>query len=72
MAIDTEAKRFRIMDMDTPAGAPGIPTAPGGTLDGGERAAFLWLYFAGAVTVLGLDVVLTGTIFEQFILAERV
>lgn len=67
MAIDTAAKRFRIMDFDTPASAPGIPT-PSGVVDASERAASLWLYFAAAITVLGVDVILHGTVFQRFTL----
>lgn len=46
MAIDTAAKRFRMLDFDIPT-APGIPP-PDGTIDGDDRVAFLWLYLTPA------------------------
>lgn len=49
MAIDTEAKRFRILDFLQDFGAPGLPTPPVGSWGAGERAAALWLYFGAAV-----------------------
>ena len=51
MAIDTAAKRFRILDFDIPT-APGMPP-PDGTIDASDRVAFLWLYMeAGAAAVV--------------------
>lgn len=50
MAIDTAAKRFRMLDFSIPT-APGMPP-PDGTIDGDDRAAFLWLYLAGAAAIV--------------------
>lgn len=49
MAVDTAAKRFRMMNFEGPT-APGVPVPGDAAAD--ARTALLWLYFSGAQLVL--------------------